>query len=127
MTQSLPERIRAWLAARLGTHYAAAVSTFDRAVTAFLLAFGAKALGTDLFDVHNIAKISYWTTAGFAGLVAILSVIKSAVLTAITGDPALLAPVSATLRARRDAGRRVAHQIPVVKPRRPMPYREGSV
>lgn len=118
------ERFRQRLERLLGKRYAATVDLVDRGVTAFLLAFGAKLVAGDVFEVSSIANLSLWKAAAFAGTAALLSVAKSAVMVKTTGSPALLSVSSSTLRARRDSGRRVSHPIPVRPPRptRPLPF-----
>lgn len=116
---SVLERFRRFLEAKLGRRYGAIVSLADRAVTSFLIAFAAKFFAGDVFDVRAILHLSFWTTAGFAGAAALASTVKSGIMTAITGDPALLSLGSATLRARRGQ-RRVAHRVPI-RSRRPSP------
>lgn len=106
------ERVRRWLEHKLGRRYAAVVSLTDRAVTSFLIAFAAKFFAGDVFDVGQVATLSYWHTAALAGTAALVSTIKSGVMTAVTGDPALLSVASSTLRARRGQ-RRVAHRVPL--------------
>lgn len=106
-------RLKLALASLLGTHYAQVVSAVDRAVTAFLIAFGAKAVASGLFSTKGIVDLSIWQTAALAGLAATLSAVKSFVMIWLTGTPALGSLVSSTLRARRDAGRKVEHKVPL--------------
>jgi hypothetical protein len=114
--------LQKWLADKLGTKYPAVVDLVDRAVASFLIAFAAKTILADGFDVAQIEHVSWWHTAALAGVAAAVSAIKSGIMTAITGTPALLSPVSRTLRARRDTDYRPQHAVPVRPPRRPSPH-----
>jgi hypothetical protein len=94
-------KLRDWLQARLGRNYPAFVSTVDRAVATFLEAFLAVWLAAGL-DLPHLTNLSVWQKAATAGLTAALSVVKSLIVTRITGVPALGSLVSTTLRARRE-------------------------
>lgn len=109
----LIDKIKLKLAKLLGTHYAAVVSTLDRAVTAFGLVFATKVVGGDALDFRLLLHASWWQTTGTAALLAALSVVKSSIMLKITGTPALLSLTSATLRSRRNAGRKVQHKVPL--------------
>lgn len=111
-------RLKVWIAALLGPRYAAAVATLDRAVAVFIVTFLTKAVGSGLFTVDHLTDLSYWQTTLLAGLAAALVVVQSALSTWLTGTPELLAPVSRTLRYRRDFGYRPAHHVPVQAPPR---------
>ena len=114
---TLLHRVQQWLAARLGSRYAGVIDIADRGLTAFLIAFGGQLVAADVFSVGGLLDVSLWQKAGVAGLAALLSVLKSSVMTAITGHPALASLTSRTLRARRDLGHRVEHRVPVTKPK----------
>lgn len=109
------KRAQLWLAAKLGRRYGTAVDVADRAVASFAITFAAKLLG-DGVDVDALQSWSWWQTVGAASLFAALSVVKSAVFTAATGSPAVLSPVSKTLRARRDAGYLPEYHVPIRPP-----------
>jgi VIT1/CCC1 family predicted Fe2+/Mn2+ transporter len=111
-TPSSVERVKRWLADRLGRHYAAAAELVDRALVAFVSSFAAKALG-GLLDIHQVASLSYWHTALLAGLAALVTFAQGLATAHFTGSPAALSLVSPTLRARRDYGRRVRHWVTV--------------
>lgn len=111
-------RVRAFFERILGSRYAAAVSTLDRALTAFGLVFATKLIGGDGFDIKQLAHLSYWGTAATAAILAALSVLKSSVMIATTGTPALLSLTSTTLRQRRSMGRRPEHKVPLRPPTR---------
>lgn len=102
ITRTVLDRLRTWL----GHDYPAAVEVVDRALTAFILTLAGGAVLT----------VGLWKAAALAGVVAGLSAIKSVLLTALTGTPALLGLVSPNLRFRRDLPR-AFHKIPVRTPR----------
>jgi cell division septation protein DedD len=52
--------------------------------------------------VHNILTLGIWQKAALAGAAAALSVLKSTVMTLLTGQTALLGIVSRQLRADRE-------------------------
>lgn len=109
------QRLQLWLAARLGSRYEVAIDLADRAVVAFLVAFGGALVAADVFTVHAFLDVSIWQKALLGGTAAALSLIKSLVVTGITGSPALLSVTSRTLRARRDTtvGERPQHHVPL--------------
>lgn len=109
-------KIRAWLQAVLGIYYTPIVDTIDRAATQFLLVMLGKMIA-DGFDVKNIVHLSYWQAAAIAGGLAAFSVIKSAIMTLVTGQPALLGLFNRDLRARRDIPP-IKHKVPVKRPAR---------
>lgn len=106
------------LAAKLGRRYAVVVDVAERAATAALIAFGAKAVAGDLFEIHHVLVLSYWEACGLAAAAGALSVLKSSAMQLVTGDTALGSLVSRTLRARRELPRpRPRHRVPLRKPR----------
>jgi hypothetical protein len=117
-------KIKLWLSKFLGTKYAAVISTADRAATAFGLVFATKLIGGSGFSIAALAHWSYWQTAAVAGLLAAVSVLKSAIMTAVTGVPALLSLISSTLRAQRGITRKPQHSIPL-RPTPPAPAKHA--
>lgn len=91
-----------WLQAKLGTRYPVVLRGVDGAVTTFLTVFSGSLLAADVFNLHKILLIDIWQKAALAGAAAALSVIKSTVMTLITGQSALLGLFSRQLRADRE-------------------------
>ncbi len=112
---NFPAQLRAWLQGLLGDRYPVVVKAVDGAATAFLLVFFTTFAAHGI-DTQHITEASTWKAAALAGLVAAVNAIKSAVMIAITGQPALGGLVSNQLRAQRDA-RPVRHPVPLRKPR----------
>lgn len=113
-------KLKAALAKLLGDRYAVVVNTVDRAVTAFGLAFLAKIVGGTGFGLGLLASASWWETTLTAGVLAACSVLKSGIVTSITGSPALLSLLSHTLRNQRQNGARPQHTVPVRRVRKPV-------
>lgn len=114
MSTPLLTRLRTFAHKVLGKHYAAFLDTADRAVAAFGSTVAAQAIGAGLLNVSPLQHTNEWQQIGVAGLVAAVSIIKSTIVTAITGTPAVLSLASRTLRARRDQPA-VQHHVPLRK------------
>lgn len=106
------DRIKVWLSQLLGSHYAAAISIVDRAAVVFATTFVARLVGSGL-DLHNLVSVSYLQTCAVAAIGAVVVLIQGVITTGITGSPAPASLVSRTVRARRDNGYRVQHDVPL--------------
>lgn len=102
--------LKVWLSRRLGNHYAAAITILDRAA----LVFGGTFVSRFMADgFHQVRDVGYLETCAMAGLAAVVAMVQGLITTATTGSPALASFASRTLRARRDNGYRVQHQVPI--------------
>lgn len=107
-------KFKHWLAVKLGKHYAAVVETFDRGLTVFVSAVAAKLVGSGL-DLHAVLTLSYAQALAGAGVAAVLTWAQGLLSTGVTGSPALIAPVSRTMRARRENGHRPMHNVDLTR------------
>lgn len=108
-------KVKTFFQGLLGKWYPVAVDALDRTVASFLVA----ALGlftASATDIPHLKSIAFWQAVLGAGIIAAVNTIKSAILIAITGQPALGGLFSRTLRARREQPV-VRHKVPVAKPK----------
>lgn len=101
-----------WLQTRLGAKYPVLLRGLDGAVTTFLIVFGTSLLASDVFNVSNLLNLAIYEKAAIAGLAAALSLLKSALMTLLTGQTALLGLTSRQLRADRERPP-IKHPLPV--------------
>jgi hypothetical protein len=110
-------RIRLFLAALLGSRYAAVVATVDRAAVVFAAGFATKAVASGLLSIDHITDLSYWQTAATSGVLAVLVLVQGLITQWVTGSPALTSFVSGTLRHQGQTGYAVQHRPPLLAPR----------